>query len=338
MSHTPDLSPRALSNFGLAAIVAAIAAATATDFATHRTVFFAGAAGAGAMPLLAAVAPTRLRWIRRPAGFASIPLLTLMEAYSGGVASSYAVLLMMAMIWFGLVAEERDIVAMAPLLAACCFLPMLVIGGPAFPVHWGHATLLLFVGLAVTAALRGSARDAGRAAERARRNAVVDPMSGLLNRRGWELVCRPSLERAHRAERPLAMLLVEIDAAEVSSGGGIDDLMRRRLAEEMRSTLRGGDVLARLGENRFAAILTDTGADGALTAVHRLRSAAGGQLACSCGVAVLVAGERLEDLTARAHEALATERCEQAPQIAFTPEPAAGEPPSGRLARKAHAA
>src|SRR5918995_1089211 len=60
--------------------------AVATDFDSHRAVFYSGAYGG----LLG---------------------LTMLQAYSGGVASGYSVLMMMAMIWFGLQATDRELVA-----------------------------------------------------------------------------------------------------------------------------------------------------------------------------------------------------------------------------------
>ena len=52
-----------------------------------------------------------------------------LQAYSGGPASGYSVLLMMPMIWFGLQATDRELVSRpASCLAACSYLPMLVFG------------------------------------------------------------------------------------------------------------------------------------------------------------------------------------------------------------------
>ena len=70
----------------------------------------------------------------------------MLQAYDGGAASGYSVLLIMPMIWFGLQATDRELIAGAVVLALCSYLPMLVFGPPAYPVEWGHATLLVMVG------------------------------------------------------------------------------------------------------------------------------------------------------------------------------------------------
>src|SRR5690242_2836809 len=83
-----------------------VLAAVVTQFSTHRTVFFVGAALGCAAPVLAAAAGRGHRlpfWLGL---FGGIPAFTLMQAYTGGAASDYSVLLVMAMIWFGLRATD----------------------------------------------------------------------------------------------------------------------------------------------------------------------------------------------------------------------------------------
>src|SRR5690349_20010239 len=131
-----------------------VAIATAIDISSHRPVFFVGAVGACIPPLVVTAVPPRWKLVRRIAAYAGLPMLTLMQAYSGGAASPYAVLMMMAMVWFGLQASDREVLAMIGVLAACAYLPMLLVGAPAFPVHWGNATLLVLIGATVAGSLR----------------------------------------------------------------------------------------------------------------------------------------------------------------------------------------
>jgi len=103
-----------------------IAVATATDFSSHGTAFFVGAVGACIAPI---VVTTVTRSHPVPfylAAFGGLPALTLLQADTGGAASGYSVLMMMAMIWFGLQATDRELVAgvfysrPAP-ISRCCF-------------------------------------------------------------------------------------------------------------------------------------------------------------------------------------------------------------------------
>jgi hypothetical protein len=41
--------------------------------------------------------------------------------------------------WFGLQASDPELLVLIALLALCSYVPMLVIGAPAYPVSWGHA-------------------------------------------------------------------------------------------------------------------------------------------------------------------------------------------------------
>ena len=75
--------------------VVPIGIATATNFGSHRTVFFLGAAGGCIAPLVVTGVPRRHRIPFYLGAFGGIPALALMQAYTGGPASGYSVLMMM---------------------------------------------------------------------------------------------------------------------------------------------------------------------------------------------------------------------------------------------------
>ena len=50
------------------------------------------------------------------------------------------------------VSEPQDLRGLV-MLAACAYLPMLIFGPPAYPVDWGHATLLVLIGSTVAGSL-----------------------------------------------------------------------------------------------------------------------------------------------------------------------------------------
>src|SRR5690242_16969362 len=135
--------------FAFVGNVLPVVIATATHRWTHHAVFFVGAAVGCLAPLVVALVPRRRRILFWSAAFAQIPALTLMQAYSGGAASGYSVLVIMAMVWFGLEATDLELAAGMLVLAVCCALPMILIGPPAYPVSWGHAVLLVLVGVTV---------------------------------------------------------------------------------------------------------------------------------------------------------------------------------------------
>jgi diguanylate cyclase (GGDEF)-like protein len=281
--------------------------ATGSERWNHHAVFFVGAAIGCIAALIVALVPRRRRLLFWAAAFAQIPALTLMQAYSGGAASGYSVLVIMAMVWFGMAATELELVAGMLVLAACCVLPMVVIGPPAYPVSWGHATLLTLVGITVAGSLRAVTRELGRLAQRFAQEAVVDDLTGLLNRRGWRYTAPRELVRAARSGNPITLVTLDLDNfKELNDELGHEegDRALRDTAERIRATLRAGDVVARLGGDEFVALLTNSTLTGSLTAIERLRESTPAQEAFSAGIAVWDRKEDLAELLRRSDLAL----------------------------------
>jgi diguanylate cyclase (GGDEF)-like protein len=282
--------------------------ATASNFGSHPAVFFAGVIGACLAPLVVVLVPRRHRLVFYTAAYGGLPCLAMLQAHSGGSASGYSVLIMMPMIWFGLQATDRELIAGAVVLALCSYLPMLAFGPPAYPVEWGHSTLLVLVGGAVAGSLRELSRETQRLTDRLRRDAVIDDLTGLLNRRGWEDAARRELARARRGGVPVAAVTIDLDRLkEVNDRWGHEegDRILRETGERLRRALRATDVVARLGGDEFAALIIESRIDDALGAIRRLEDVTPTQGAFSAGVAVWNGGaEELDELLRRADLAL----------------------------------
>jgi diguanylate cyclase (GGDEF)-like protein len=300
-----------------------LAVATATNFSSHHTVFFVGAVGA----LLAPIGVTIFSREESPIGFyaaalGGLPALTMMQAYSGGAASPYAVLMMMAMIWFGIQTSDRELATGIGILAACCYLPMLTFGPPAYPVSWGHATLLLLVGGTVALSLRALTRETQKLNERLVRDATVDDLTGLLNRRGWRMTAERELARASRERMQVGVLLIDLDSLkEINDTRGHDegDRVLVETADRMRTALRAGDVLARLGGDEFGALLMDTSDGDALVAVDRLKQMTPELGSFSAGVAAWEGGQSLDELLRRADVALYSAKTDGGSRVEIAP-------------------
>jgi diguanylate cyclase (GGDEF)-like protein len=293
--------------FAVAGNILPVLIAAASERWMHPAVFFVGAAVSCIAPLVVALVPRRRRLLFWSAAFAEIPALTLMQAYSGGTASGYSVLVIMAMVWFGLAATEVELVAGMLVLAACCALPMVLIGAPAYPLSWGHAALLTLVGVTVAGSLRAVTRELGRLAQRFAQEAVVDDLTGLLNRRGWRYTAPRELARAARSGNPITLVTLDLDNfKELNDELGHEqgDRALRDTAERIRATLRAGDVVARLGGDEFVALLTNSTLTGSLAAIDRLRESTPAQEAFSSGIAVWDRKEDLAELLRRSDLAL----------------------------------
>jgi diguanylate cyclase (GGDEF)-like protein len=293
--------------FAIVGNVLPVLAAVITQFSSHRTVFFVGAVAGCAAPVVVAAAGRRHRLLFWLALFGGIPAFTLMQAYSGGAASDYSVLLVMAMIWVGLQATDGELVAGVLLLGACSFLPMLLIGPRAYPVHWGHAALIFLAGSSVAVTLHVLSREVQRLTKKLRQDALIDDLTGLLNRRGWRYIATPEFERAARTGKPVALVTIDLDSfKEVNDHHGHDhgDRVLRATAERMQATFRAGDILARLGGDEFVVLLSNSTLDGALAAARRLREITPVREELSAGIAMGEGSEDLATLMYRSDRAL----------------------------------
>jgi diguanylate cyclase (GGDEF)-like protein len=293
--------------FAIAGNTLPVAVATITDFGSHHTIFFVGAVVACLAPVILILATRRHPIPFYAAAYGGIPALTMLQAYSGGVSSGYSVLVMMAMIWFGIQTTDRELAIGMGVLAACSYLPMLIFGPPAYPVDWGHATLLVLVGFSVAFSLRALTRETMKLNQRLVREATVDDLTGLLNRRGWRMTAARELARAGREGTPIGLLVLDLDRLkEINDTRGHDegDRVLCETADRMRSAFRAGDVLARLGGDEFGALLMDNTDGQGMAAVDRLHALTPELASFSAGAAAWDGSESLEELIRRADVAL----------------------------------
>ena len=118
-----------------------------------------------------------------------------------------------------------------------------------------------------TAALR-------RALERVRQLATTDELTGLHNRRFFLKRLAWEYNRAKRYRRPLACLMVDINRFKRVNdqlGHPIGDLVLTRVAQELRTALRGSDILARFGGDEFIIALPETTQSQAESVAEKLR-------------------------------------------------------------------
>ena len=110
--------------------------------------------------------------------------------------------------------------------------------------------------------------------DRARDEALLDPVTGFYS---WDGVVRRIRELGAAAERfgrPLACVVfatTEEEAEEIT-----DQLRITQVAEILRGATRRSDVLARIGPREFAIVAPDTTPEGAQVLADRLRERAGG--------------------------------------------------------------
>ena len=105
--------------------------------------------------------------------------------------------------------------------------------------------------------------------------AILDPLTGLNNRRFLERHLDDALEAAAHNNRPLSLMMLDIDHfKQVNDQHGHDagDAVLRAFARRIRSALRRSDLVCRLGGEEFVVVMPDTPLSIAERIAERLRS------------------------------------------------------------------
>lgn len=156
-----------------------------------------------------------------------------------------------------------------------------------------------------------------RSEARLRTLATRDELTDLFNRRHLLELGEAELARSQREDRPLSLIIVDIDYFKQindSFGHDVGDRVLVQVGELFRACCRTHDTVARWGGEEFLFLLPETGTTAAADFAERVRVlvADGGldheddRVACtvSVGVASPVAGETLDTVINRADRAL----------------------------------
>lgn len=110
--------------------------------------------------------------------------------------------------------------------------------------------------------------------ETMRRTSLVDPLTGVNNRRFLEQRIEEELDRSQRAREPLSCLFLDIDFFKrINDGFGhqAGDHVLTVVAGAIKKLLRNNDVLARYGGEEFVALLSQSDQRSAAEIAERIR-------------------------------------------------------------------
>ena len=171
--------------------------------------------------------------------------------------------------------------------------------------------ILAFSFLLLTHTRIEEALDEARA--KAEHAARIDSLTGMWNRRHFELEALREIDRAARYGQPVAIVMFDIDHFKLVNdrfGHLSGDEVLKQIAGIVQKSSRTSDLACRWGGEEFAILMPVTLAD-AVQAAEKLRTAIAqqdfpgvGKLTISCGCAQLAPDEGLDGWSRRADAAL----------------------------------
>jgi diguanylate cyclase (GGDEF)-like protein/putative nucleotidyltransferase with HDIG domain len=257
----------AASMMGLAALLAArpgadiagLAAVEAAGWATGMVLVI----GAGRLPVAAVPLSIGL----------AVPLTAAAVYFDGQAASPYGTgFIAVALIACFFLPRVQALALLA--LAGTAYAGVIALmGGSGAPQMAVMVLGIAAIGGVVVSYLRERVRELVHSLIDAAR---TDPLTGLLNRRALEELLELELERSRRTERPLSVIVGDLDGFKAVNdrlGHQAGDLALQTLAEELGKWKRRIDMAARLGGEEFALLLPETDERGAFLVAERLRRA-----------------------------------------------------------------
>jgi len=220
---------------------------------------------------LLAVGPRLPRWALALLGPIGVALIAYALATSPGPGDG-AVLYSLPVLWTTVFFGRNGAIAIVALVgvgeaAALLALP----AASAYPGRWVDV-MVSITAIAVVARVLECRSE--MLLERLRGEARTDPLTGLLNRRGFDEHASRELGHAGRDDRPIALATFDIDHFKQINdehGHVIGDRVLVHLARVLSAEARGIDVAARLGGEEFAVLMPGSDQAGAEAFVERVR-------------------------------------------------------------------
>jgi diguanylate cyclase (GGDEF)-like protein len=188
-------------------------------------------------------------------------------------------------------------------------LPWSPTGNQVFESVW--LTVLSFEALLFTIAiafiLLAMAKE--RTEHRHKTAALVDPLTGIANRRAFLQDGEAQLKRQAADPRPTAVMLLDLDNFKSINdrfGHAVGDHVLQLFADVANRSMRRGDLFGRLGGEEFAALLLDTSRDRAMGVAEEIRSSfaeatnevEGKPVVATVSIGVVISHDAVLDLSA----------------------------------------
>lgn len=232
-----------------------------------------------------------------------VGLVIALAAVDGGGDSPLALLLFIPIVFAGLSYPWWSVAAVSAATVGAYFVLAIASGTD-------DGLAAMFIGSLACVALMSywQARNHDRRRELLLVASQTDPLTGALNRRGFQQAAAMMLAGVARFGHPASLVLFDLDdfkGFNDAHGHAAGDELLAWVVQRVRGCLRPTDAVARMGGDEFAILLAGADRTAAETAMGRLKEDLAERIRTSCGVASAPAeGDHLDALYRRADSAL----------------------------------
>jgi diguanylate cyclase len=122
--------------------------------------------------------------------------------------------------------------------------------------------------------MKGEIQTAWQRAKALERELLIDPLTGIYNRRAYDRRIVEETERYQRYQRFFSLLIFDVDHFKRVNdlyGHSVGDICLKEIVHRIKPVLRKSDFIARYGGEEFAVIVPETRSGGALDVAEKLR-------------------------------------------------------------------
>jgi diguanylate cyclase (GGDEF)-like protein len=235
-------------------------------------------------------------------------LILLVVSADGGTGSPLALTFFIPVVFAAMSYPLISVAAVGGLSLLAYLGLALVQGGAAWSYQALFAVMLLCTGAMSAWQARTHDRQRGALMEVSR----ADPLTGCLNRRGFEERAVAEIRAAARRGSQGAVLLLDVDHFKLTNdrhGHAAGDELLRWVVATLESVVRPDDAIGRLGGDEFAVLFAEIDAADVAASTARVTKALSERAPCSVGVARFpLDGEDLEELAREADSRLYASR------------------------------